>query len=229
MLHLRLIFIAKIVKTQAVLIFVHDRTKLVLELKADDETRLEYPRNFSFQIIYELKSNVLEITFRVENQDEKTMYFGMGGHPGFCVPLEESLTFEDYRMRFHTRCNPIRIGFTEDCFLNDEDTPYPLEDEQYISLSHDLFDEDAIVLKDTARAVTLESLKGRNSITLTFPNMTYLGIWHMPKTDAPYVCNEPWSSLPSTKDKISVFEEQKDLLSLEAGRIMENVWTIQIN
>ena len=28
------------------------------------------------------------------------MYFGIGGHPAFNVPLESSLTFEDYYLSF---------------------------------------------------------------------------------------------------------------------------------
>jgi len=58
--------------------------------------------------------------------------------------------------------------------------------------------------------------------------MAYLGIWHMPHTDAPYVCIEPWSSLPSAKDKIAVFEEQPDLLSLAPGATLESTWTVTI-
>ena len=28
------------------------------------------------------------------------MYFGLGGHPGFNVPLEAGLSFEDYCLEF---------------------------------------------------------------------------------------------------------------------------------
>ena len=157
------------------------------------------------------------------------MYFGMGGHPGFRVPLEEGLTFEDYQLRFHAPCSPIRVGFTEDCFLNGQDTAYPLVQDRYLPLRHDLFDEDAIVLKDMDRTVTLEAANGSRAITVSFPTMGYLGIWHMPRTDAPYVCIEPWSSLPSTKDRITVLEEQPDLLSLEPGKAMESTWSVQIH
>ena len=203
--------------------------RLVMELTDDEDTLQEYPRHFSFQIIYTLREDILQITFRVENRDEKNMYFGMGGHPGFRVPLENGLHFEDYRLRFHAPCQPTHIGFSEDCFLNGQDIPYPLEQECFLPLRHDLFDDDAIVLSGMTRAVTLEAPSGHRGITVTFPDMAYLGIWHMPRTDAPYVCIEPWSSLPSTKDQIAVFEQQPDLLSLEPGKVLENTWTIQVH
>jgi galactose mutarotase-like enzyme len=59
--------------------------------------------------------------------------------------------------------------------------------------------------------------------------MGYLGLWHWPRTDAPYICIEPWCSLPSFAGQIAVFEEQKDLISLPAGQIYRNIWTIEIS
>lgn len=204
----------------------HTGTRLVLELCSDEQTLAEYPRLFSFRIAYELCGNTLEVTFRVENRDEKTMYFGLGGHPGFQVPLESGKTFEDYRLRFGESCTPVRVGFSEDCFVNGEDSPFPLEDSTLLPLRHSLFDRDAIILRDMARQVTLESSSGP-AITVSFPGMAYLGLWHWPRTDAPYICIEPWCSLPSRKGETAVFEAQEDLIVLPAGKTYTNLWTIR--
>lgn len=202
--------------------------KLVMELTDDAGSYQKYPRHFSLQIIYALDGDTLFVTFRVENRDVRAMYYGIGGHPGFRVPLADGLRFEDYRLRFHTPCRPMRVGFTKDCFLTGRSTPYPLPENRYLPLHHGLFDDDAIVLTDMSRTVTLESPVSRQGVTISFPDMPYLGIWHMPRTDAPYICIEPWSSLPSVKDQIAVLEEQPDLLSLAPGKSRENVWTIRI-
>lgn len=206
----------------------HRDALLVLELTSDGETLREYPREFAFRIGYALSGGTLTVTYEVENRDERTMYFGLGGHPGFNVPLSGG-AFEDYRLRFSQRCQPKRIGFTDDCFLNGQEAPFPLEEDTLLPLRHDLFDQDAIVLRDMARQVTLERAGGSHSVTVSFPQMPYLGIWHMPRTDAPYVCIEPWCSLPSTKDTIAVFEEQADLLRLEPHKIYRNQWSISTN
>lgn len=201
---------------------------MVLRLQADEKTLHHYPRAFVFSIGYALKADTLEISFQVENLDKKTMYFGLGGHPGFNVPLAPGNSFEDYRLAFTKPCTPRRIGFTQSCFLDGTDSEFPMEDGRIIRLTHQLFDHDAIVLKDMDRQVTLESNTGPK-ITVTFPQMPYLGIWHWPKTDAPYVCIEPWSSLPSVQDKITVFEKQNDLISLEPGKTYVNCWSIRIH
>lgn len=56
----------------------------------------------------------------------------------------------------------------------------------------------------------------------------YLGLWHWPKTDAPYVCIEPWCSLPASENTITVFENQTDLIKLDPSNTYKNRWTIQI-
>ena len=200
--------------------------EMCFTLRSDEQTRKAYPREFTFVIRYTLEDNSLHVTFQVENRDEKTMYFGLGGHPGFRVPLVPGRDFSDYRLRFEEACAPFRVGFTEDCFLNGQDTPFPLENGNALPLAHSLFDQDAIVLRDMARQVTLETDGDGHGVTVSFPQMPYLGIWHMPKTDAPYVCIEPWCSLPSFSGQTAVFEEQKDLIYLDPGQVYRNRWTI---
>ena len=78
----------------------NDGKRMVFELRSDEKTYAEYPRNFVFQIVYALEGKTLTISFRCENLDGKTMYFGLGGHPGFNVPLAPGRSFEDYRLRF---------------------------------------------------------------------------------------------------------------------------------
>ncbi len=155
------------------------------------------------------------------------MYFGLGGHPGFNVPLSGSNDFSSYCLRFSGKCAPERVGFTKDCFLDGTFAPFPLDGGFILSLSHSLFDDDAIVLRNMAREVTLGSDKDSHSVTVSFPDMPYLGIWHMPRTDAPYVCIEPWCSLPSSNGEVTVFEEKTDLISLPCGETYKNTWTIR--
>lgn len=95
-------------------------------------------------------------------------------------------------------------------------------------LLHSLFDNDAIVLKEAGRRVTLETAGDPRSVSVEFPGMDYLGLWHVPRTDAPYVCIEPWCSLPSVKGTIAVFEKQSDLIVLQSNKIYRNTWSIKI-
>ena len=207
----------------------NDGTRMVFALRSDEKTLAEYPRNFIFRIVYSLEGKTLNVSFQCDNLDEKTMYFGLGGHPGFNVPLAPGKSFEDYRLRFSGKCEAYRVGFNADCFVTHEDAPFALKDGNVLELRHDLFDDDAIVLRDMAREVTLECDGDGHAVTVRYPGMQYLGLWHWPKTDAPYVCIEPWCSLPADAGKITVFEEQRDLIALEPGKTYTNNWSITVS
>lgn len=202
--------------------------RITFRLDANDETRAQYPYEFTYRITYALEGNRLVTTNSVENRDTRRMFFAVGGHPGFRVPMEEGLSFEDYVLEFSAPAQPYRAGFTDRCFLNGQDALYPLEEGKRIPLHHDLFDHDAIVLKHADRTVTIKSEKGSRSVTVSYPDFMYIGFWHMPRTEAPYVCVEPWSSLPSRDGIVEDFAQQADLLHADAGKTWSTSWTIEI-
>ena len=197
-------------------------------LKSNHATLKEYPFHFELRISYLLQDNEIVVTYDVLNCGDEPMFFGIGGHPGFCVPLENGLSFDDYTLEFAEECNPVRIGFSENVFLSGNDTEYPLKDGRIIPLRHDLFDDDAIILKDICHKVTLKSEKSTRSVTVEFPDMEYIGFWHRPETDAPYVCIEPWTSLCARDGIVEDFETQESLVSLDPAKHYVNTWTIEI-
>ena len=84
------------------------------------------------------------------------------------------------------------------------------------------------MLEKTSGEVLLHSTKGKKAVKVSYADMPYVGFWHMPCMDAPYVCIEPWCSLPSRQGITENLEEQKDLISLEAGRECQISWTMEI-
>lgn len=201
---------------------------ILFTIKADASTLAQYPYQFTFGVDYRLEGGKLLITYVVENKDEKTMYFGVGGHPGFNVPLERGLDFEDYYLEFDCEKAALLVGMSEDCYVQGENVKFPLEEGKKLALRHSCFDHDAIILTQMCRAVTLKSDKNGRAVKLCYPDMEYLGIWHRPFTEAPYVCIEPWTSLPARKDIVEDFSTQPTLLSLEAGKRYSNTYSIEI-
>ena len=201
---------------------------VTFELRSCEDTRKQYPFDFAYRITYRLRGKTLAVEHQVENLGSGRMYFGIGGHPGFQVPLEKGLSFENYQLSFTEACRPYRVGFTEDCFLNGQDEEYPLKEGRILPLEHSLFDQDAVVLKHACREVTLSSDKGSRGLTVTYPDFPYIGFWHKPNSQAPYVCVEPWSSLPSRKGIRENLSQQSDLIALEGGKCWETVWEIRI-
>lgn len=202
--------------------------QLVFKLADTDQTYQIYPFHFSFLVSYTVLNQEIFVEYQIYNLSDDWMYFGLGGHPGFRLPFEDGVKFEDYELEFGMECNPDRVGHTETCFLNGVNTPYPLKENKRILLHHGLFDDDAIVLQNMADSVTLKTDKGMHRITLHYPKFPYLGIWHTPKTEAPYVCIEPWTSLPSRQDIVENICFKPDLVRLESRGTYTNCWSMCI-
>ena len=209
-------------------VLTQGKEHITLYMEDSEESRKLYPFAFRFDVSYVLEGNTLVIVYAVESRDGRTMFFGLGGHPGFRVPLEEGREFTDYRLTFAQPSQPWQVLMSENYMISGREAPYPLENGVDLPLRHDLFDRDAIILKHFARSVTLSAGEGTRGLTLSCPRMRYLGIWHQPKTDAPYVCLEPWVSLPSRQDVVEDLTQQFDLVSLEPRQRYENRWTVTV-
>ena len=203
--------------------------RIVLELKNNVETYRQYPVHFVYRISYELFDDTLIITNRAENMDRKIMSFAIGGHPGFRVPIEDGEKFEDYSLSFTNPCTPDRIGFTDpDVLVSGEYKTMHLKDGKTIPLTHDVFDDDAIIMQNMDREITLSSCKSSRSVTVSYPKFNYLGLWHMPHMDAPYVCIEPWTSLPGRQNVLEELTQRSDLIHLYPGETYETNWTVTV-
>ena len=206
---------------------IHQKaTALTLQLKPDEETLNAYPFRFVLEMTYSLSEDSLAVTTIVRNEDDKEMPFSVGGHPGFNVPLAEGTTYEDYKLVFDAPCQPLQFVCDENCFFLDKLSLFPLEEDQVLSLRHSLFDNDAIFLQKAARGVTLCSDKTERSVHIAFPDSPYLGIWHTPRTEAPFVCLEPWVQSPSRAGEVSNIEDKADMICLAPGQGYRNTYTI---
>ena len=210
---------------------VENQTDSSVDLILNDSafTYERYPFHFSFRISYSVEGNTLKKSCSVKNTGDCEMFFGLGSHPGFNVPLNGEGKFSDWYFEFPEESSPVRIGFDQTTYrLNDVNTDYPLENGKILRLDHSAFDMDAIVLQNMPKEVTLKSDKSGHSVTASYPDMEFLGLWHKPYSDAPYVCIEPWLSLPSHTDFIENIEKQKYLVHLPAGKEYTNTISFEI-
>ena len=207
-----------IVKTAQFSVSDKKNDQITFALNSNENTLEEYPFNFEFKVTYKLADNALITDFEVVNTDTKALPFSLGAHPGFTVPVGGVGDFEDCFVEFSTPCPAKRVNFSPTCFLAGEDKLFGGEDFKTLPLNHSLFDNDAIFLYDTAKSVTLKSNKTDFSVKVDFDGFKYLGFWHAPKSDAPYVCIEPWTGIPSTDGIVDDFSTKKDFTFLDGGK-----------
>lgn len=207
----------------------HSDTHLVLSVTDTEETKENYPFSFHFTLTYTLNGTTLTTSYEIENKSNDTMYFGLGGHPGFNVPIDTNLSFEDYSLTFEKGVTPKQTLLSENYFISDEVISYPLDDEFRIPLRHNLFDHDAIILSEAGKTVGIKSDLSDHSIVFDFSDFHYLGLWQTSNSNATFLCIEPWTSLPSKDGVVTDLETQENLIALPSGKICKKEWTVQIN
>ena len=191
-----------------------EKDSITFTISSDETSLAQYPFEFIFNLTYTIDGGKISTVFEVKNIGENVMYYAVGGHPGFNVPLCEGEKFDDYYLEFAC-VKPMERIITTPLFNTGKIEAYPMTDGKIIELSHSLFDNDARFFTNMCKKVTLKSKKSDVFVRLEYPNMTNLGIWHKPETEAPYVCIEPWSSLPSYDGKIDDIETKYEMTALE--------------
>jgi galactose mutarotase-like enzyme len=200
-------------------------TSALFTLRSDGETLSVYPFRFIFQLLYELKEDELSCTYIVKNINDAIMYFSVGGHPAFKVPMDEKLGYSDYSLRFDgdTVLNRFLLhgGLT-----GDDVQPLPL-DEHDLHLDPSLFYADAIVLKDLkSQQITLRSDKDSRGLTFQFEGFPYFGIWAA--KDASFVCLEPWCGIADNIHHDGQLINKEGINKLAIGESWERTWQVKL-
>jgi len=171
----------------------HAQHRLSFLLESHKDTLAKYPFNFSFYIDYTIEKDQLSVSYRITNTGDDDMYFSVGGHPAFRVPLSDGERYEDYYLQFCQSESTGKWPVTAEGLLEAEPVSF-LKNTDRIPLSKELFYKDAIVLKHlNSNSIKLLSEKSGKGFKFDFPGFPYLGIWAA--KDADFVCIEPWCGI----------------------------------
>ena len=129
---------------------------------------------------------------------------------------------------FGAPCAPRRIVLGEDLLLSGQTEPFPLEQGRILPLRRDLFDIDAVVLTGMADSLTLYAPGDPHAVTVSYPGVPYVGLWQTARSDAPFLCVEPWYSLPARSGVIEDLAAQPSLLSLAPGETGTYGWALTV-
>lgn len=202
-------------------------TSALFLLESNDQTKENYPFDFQLYIAYELQESTLKVSYKVVNPTNEDLYFSIGGHPAFNVPLEEGLTFDDYYLEptpMKSRITlPLKNGQidSENRTLGQTNTTF--------ALSHELFHEDALIFETKGRnAFSIKSEKSKHSVTLSYDDFPYVGIWSTYPVQSPFVCIEPWFGVADTVETSGQLTEKLGIQKLSSHKTMKTSYTITI-
>ncbi len=195
---------------------------LVLLLKDNQATQAHYPFRFEFRVIYQLSSNALSVTYQVLNRTKGDIYFSVGGHPAFRVPLVHGTTYSDYYLRFEQDEALLRWPISGEGLI--ETRPVELGQEGgRLGLTHALFARDALVFKSLrSRVVSLVSDKTTHGLDFHFGAFPYLGIWAAKGAD--FVCIEPWCGIADSVEADQQLVHKEGMIRLGESALFDRTW-----
>ena len=167
--------------------------KVVHRLMSTEETKKIYPYDFELYITHQLdKENPrkLNISWKIENKGNDVMYYFIGAHPGFTLPIEDPKEKEEYYFSFSGKDQITYFGVHEESgFATPADTKIVTLDNECMKFHPDVYI--TLIFDDPAfERVSICRPDKTPYITMECPEFTNFGIWT--KEEASYICLEPW-------------------------------------
>jgi len=199
--------------------------KAIFTLTSNAETMKVYPFTFQLQLVYELVDRNLYCTYIVHNPSKKTLWFSIGGHPAFRVPLYAGEQYEDYSLQFN-QSERLDCWLLEDGLISHQSKEVPSINGR-LPLLPALFYNDALVFKNLqSTQITLANRKNQAALRFLFKGFPYLGIWAA--KDAPFVCLEPWCGHADTVAHNQQLMHKPGIEKLESSGHWERRWGVHI-
>ena len=190
-------------------------------LKSTEETLAKYPFPFELRITHKLEGKTLSVIWEIENPGNETMYFSIGGHPAFNVPARVGESKYDYDITFPEKNTLNYVLVDLSCSAVNMDDVYTLELKDHkLPVTEHLFDNDALIFDDyQVEKIGLAYPDGSPYLTMTCKGFPSMGVWSQPKTDAPFVCLEPWIGRCDNRGFDGELKDKYYEQSLETGKV----------
>ena len=201
-------------------------TSITFTLTSSEATLKKFPFPFRFDIVYSITKDQLQVTYKVVNTGQGTLYFSVGGHPAFKVPLIPGSDYTDHYLEFNMAENAGRWPVSKEGLI--ETAPVPLlNNTRLLPLTKELFYADAVVFKQLrSTSVSLLSNRSPHGLQFDFTGFPYLGIWAAKNAD--FVCIEPWCGIADPVTGNQQLTDKEGINSLSANDVFERCWKVKV-
>lgn len=200
--------------------------RVSLTLNANEHTLKQYPFMFRFEITYTLYKNKLSCNYQVTNTDNQPIFFSVGAHPAFKVPLVDDTLFEDYHLLFDSIETAGQWPLSPEGLIQEAPIPF-FKDTNRIDLVKDLFYGDALVFKQLkSNSISLLNSKNKHGFKFEYNHFPFMGIWSAKNAD--FVCIEPWCGIADSVDATGELNQKEGINILAPGELMSRTWSVEL-
>jgi galactose mutarotase-like enzyme len=199
---------------------------ITFSLSEDEETLQHYPFAFILSITYTLEKNRLFVSYEVENSGQNQLYFSIGAHPAFALPMVKGTQFSDYYLDFNKTETAEKWPLNESGLIEDFPIPCLVNCNQY-PLNKPMFYGDALVFKNLAsNTIGIFSNKTAHGISVHYENFPYMGIWSARNAD--FICIEPWCGIADAANTQGNFIEKEGMNELATKEKFSRTWSVEV-
>lgn len=200
--------------------------KVVQVLNSSDETLKHYPFPFQLKITSQVKGLKIMQKYKVTNTGDQSLYFALGGHPGFNAPLTSKRDRNDYQYVFDQKMDQKR-NLIENSLIQEEKVEF-LNNEDRLSLGDERIPGGGMFLLDSdARKIGLALKDRKPYVTIDLGDFPNANLWSPP--GMPYACVEPMVSHHDFQETALAIEEKDYLIKLPAGASRTYEYNITID
>ena len=199
-------------------------------LKWTEETFEKYPFKFELKITHVIEDRQLSVQWEVTNEGDDMMYFSIGGHPAFNVPVFEGEKKTDYYITFGGEKTLKYVCIDLSCAAADFENPKTLVlDDNKLKITENMFEQDALVFDGhEVKKVGIAFPDGTPYVTMTCEQIPSFGVWSQPAPETPFVCLEPWIGRCDNKGFDGELKDKYGVQSLEAGKTFKAQYEITL-
>ena len=199
---------------------------VIFSLSSTPASREKYPFDFELEIGYRLIADNLEVNYMVENKGTDVLYFSIGAHPAFKVPLVKGTNYEDQYLEFNEIENSGRWPIVAEGLVKNDPVPF-LQHTSILKLTRTLFNDDALVFKDLkSDKISIKSKAHAHGLDFHFGGFPYLGIWAAKNAD--FVCIEPWCGIADSVLHDQELVSKEGIVKISKDESWMRSWKIRV-
>ena len=202
-------------------------TEIWMSLEDDEETYAQYPFRFRLMLGYKLDGASIKVMWKVENKEDKTMHFSIGGHPALLCPIGKEANRTECYLGFETEKDSLEYLMVDipTARIAEERHTLNLEDGMK-KITKGMFDFDALIF-DNYQVKTAYLAGADKKPYIKMHTETPLIAFWSPKENAPFICFEPWCGMADSVNFEGTLEERAWAEKLGAKETFETSYIIE--
>ena len=203
-----------------------NKNSIIHVLQSSEETLRYFPFPFRLEVISVLQGLTLVQRYRVTNTGTATMFFALGGHPGFRTPFIHGRNRSDYQYRF-SKVMTVDRNVISNSLVTNNYIPF-LQNEDRLTLNDPRIPTGGMFLENHDSRQISVAMKGCDPyITVSLEDFPNTNLWSPP--GMPYLCIEPMVSHHDFETTEEDIEKKSFLISLPAGESRTYQYSITIH